>query len=44
MIWPSGDYAADLPLIQAEFAGIGGRHPELMLSLNGQSMVKESMP
>lgn len=31
--WPSGDYERDLPLIQAEFAGIEGRHPELVLAL-----------
>ncbi len=33
VFWPSGDYAAELPLIQAEFANIAGCHPELMLAL-----------
>ena len=32
-IWPSGDYERDLPLIQAEFVGVQGRHPELLLDL-----------
>ena len=41
VIWPTGDYAADLPLVQAEFADIKGRHPELMLSLHGQPAAKE---
>ena len=41
VFWPAGDYATDLPLIQAEFAAINGRHPELMLSLPGQSATRE---
>ena len=32
-IWPTGDYETDLPHIQAQFAGLGGRHPELTLEL-----------
>ena len=40
-LWPSGDYAADLPLIQDEFADIKGRHPELMLGLKEQVSAKE---
>lgn len=39
-IWPTGDYEADLPLIQAEFVGIAGRHPELMLDLT-RTQVRE---
>ena len=44
VIWPSGDYATDLPLIQDEFADIKGRHPELMLGLKGQATAKEPVP
>ena len=40
-LWPSGDYAADLPLIQDEFADIKGRHPEFMLGLKEQVSAKE---
>jgi len=32
-IWPSGDYAADLPLIQSHFLGYRGRRPERVLAL-----------
>ena len=41
VIWPSGDYATDLPLIQDEFADIKGRHPELMLGLKTAPVAKE---
>jgi hypothetical protein len=41
VIWPSGDYATDLPLIQDEFADIKGRHPELMLGLKPTPVAKE---
>lgn len=28
MLWPSGDYATDLPIIQAAYADAKGRYPE----------------
>jgi 1-acyl-sn-glycerol-3-phosphate acyltransferase len=31
--WPTGDYAADLPIIQSYFAGYRGRRPERMMEL-----------
>jgi len=39
VFWPSGDYETELPLIQAEFADIVGRHPELMLPLKKPASV-----
>lgn len=32
-LWPSGDYAADLPRIQSHFLGYRGRRPERVLAL-----------
>jgi len=43
VIWPSGDYVVDLPLIQDEFADIKGRHPELMLGLKNAPIAKEPL-
>lgn len=42
-IWPSGDYERDLPLIQAEFVGVQGRHPELLLDLEHRSKSQASV-
>lgn len=33
MVWPGDSYEADLPRIQALFAGIEGRNPERMMAL-----------
>ncbi len=32
-LWPTGDYAADLPIIQSHFAGYRGRKPERVMEL-----------
>ncbi|HQF71189.1 MAG TPA: lysophospholipid acyltransferase family protein [Promineifilum sp.] len=40
VFWPSGDYETELPLIQAEFADIAGRHPELMLAMKETTVAK----
>ncbi len=40
IFWPGSDYETELPLIQAEFADIVGRHPKLMLDLKKPAVAK----